>query len=74
MKLPKISLKHIDNRVKAAVITVIVIAVIILAWSLILKYPAETVVLFFLSIVIGIVAYSIWGMYRGILDIINGER
>lgn len=74
MKLPKINLKHIDNRVKAGIITVMAIIVFLLILCLILTYPAEAVVLVFFSIFIGIVGYCIWGMYRGILDTLNGLR
>ena len=74
MKLPKINLKHIDNRVKAGLITVMAVVVFILILSLILTYPAESVVLVFFSIFIGICGYCIYGVYRGILDSLNGQR
>lgn len=74
MKLPKLSLKHIDNRVKAALLTLLLLVAIVLLMGLILTYPAEAVVIVFLAIVGGVVSYFIWGMYRGILDMVNGVR
>lgn len=74
MKLPKINLKHIDNRVKAGLITVMTIVVFILILSLILTYPAEVAVLVFFSTIIGIFGYCIYGVYRGILDTLNDKR
>jgi uncharacterized protein (DUF983 family) len=60
----KLKLPKMNTTVKASLFTVLIVCVIIFFLTLLFKYPVDFVVYMCLSIIVGLIFFAIYNIYR----------